>query len=140
MPTPRKLPDDATLKKLYADGKTTIEIAATYGSTPGAVSAHWSRLGLDPRRSRHNLLLPWRVSSEHTHTTISSYLRLLSRLGAGEEVKDRRAGSAWRWAEKQQADGHAVHYTERGWLLLPRTDADEVVTLKCDRQGADDEE
>lgn len=130
MPAIRKLPDDQELIRRYKCGDTTVAIAAEFGSSPSAVSQHWSRLGLDPRRGRHSLLLPWTVNSEHTHAIIATYLRLLSRLSRGEDVKDRRAGSAWRWANNI-AGRQTVHYsTTEGFRLMPLNDADEPITLK----------
>jgi hypothetical protein len=130
MPAMRKLPDDKTLAALHRDGHTTIEIAKQYQCTPSAVSLHWSRLGLEPRRARHATLIPWRVAHEHAHGMEVIYLRLLSRMAAGEEVKDRRCGTAYRWAKNMQGV-LAVHYVPGwGWSLQAQTDDDQIVSIK----------
>ena len=134
MPTPRKLPDDTTLRRLHAEGYTAKLVAQAYDCSASAVSLHWSRLGLEARRTRHSTLLPWRVSQPHLHAIEAHYLRLLSRLGKGEDVKDRRSVSAWNWAKRQEAEGKAIHYLpDQGWVLRPLTGGETTVKLKTVR-------
>lgn len=132
MPRPRTIPDPDELQRLLRT-HTQSEIAAMHNVTRQAISEAIGRYGLRkhfPARSRYSETLPWKVTPEHSRTSIAKRLRWVAKKQRGEALTEKDARSAELFLDMLKARNVVVDYDRDvpgGFILRPRKRTDKGI-------------
>ncbi|MFC9974318.1 hypothetical protein ACFVH6_25780 [Spirillospora sp. NPDC127200] len=98
------------LAKLLQAGKSHRWIAEQHGMTVAGVADAVARYNLQRPRLSHKWALPWTIRREHASGKIPNYLRYLSGIAQGQQIKEPIVRSAMKWAEECIGRGLDVDY------------------------------
>ena len=137
MPTVRKLPDTATLRRLRGQGWTQKQIAETYGSSESAVWKALQRAGYIEPQVTYRDILPWDVAEAHKATAVMERFRSIVKQRKGAELREEEERLLKRWLRDLDANDLVVAYhpsapansasTKGGFYYVPRQAGDDWI-------------
>ncbi len=110
MPTIRKLPDAATLRRLRTQGNTQKEIAETYGVSESAVWKALMRAGYTETQVTYKDILPWEIDDAHKATAIMERFRSIVKQRKGAPLRPDEEVLLNRWLKDLEANELVVNY------------------------------
>jgi transcriptional regulator with XRE-family HTH domain len=137
MPAIKKLPDQATLRRLRASGLTQRDIARSFGVSPSAVWKALMRAGYTEQQPTYKDLLPWNIADEHKTTAVMERFRSLVKQQAGGVLRKEDEVLLNRWLHDLEVNGLVVNYhpeappnsasTKGGFYYVPKTGDDDWI-------------
>lgn len=137
MPTTRKLPDRATLRRLRLQGHTQRDIARTYGATESAVWKALQRAGYLEPQITYKDILPWEIADEHKATAIMERFRSIVKQKKGAPLRPDEEIYLNRWLHDLEVNDLVVNYHPEappnaasgkgGFYYTPRTADDDWI-------------
>lgn len=110
MPTVRKLPDTATLRRLRTQGWTQKQIAESYGATESAVWKAMQRAGYIEPQVTYKEILPWDIAEAHKATAIMERFRSIVKQRKGAALRQEEETLLNRWLRDLEANELVVAY------------------------------
>lgn len=110
MPTVRKLPDTATLRRLRTQGWTQKQIAESYGATESAVWKAMQRAGYIEPQVTYKEILPWDIAEAHKATAIMERFRSIVKQRKGAALRQEEEMLLQRWLRDLEANELVVAY------------------------------
>ena len=110
MPTVRKLPDTATLRRLRSQGWTQKQIAETYGASESAVWKALQRAGYINPQPTYKDILPWDIAEAHKATAIMERFRSIVKQTKGAPLRPDEEQLLQRWLRDLEANELVVAY------------------------------
>ncbi|QFG25458.1 hypothetical protein [Actinomadura sp. WMMB 499] len=98
------------LSELIDAGESYETIGQMYGLSASGVYQAAKDFGLTRPQLSHKWALPWTLAPEHKAGKIAKYLRDLSSLAQGKQIRDTHKVTAIRWAEQLVAQNLDVAY------------------------------
>ena len=130
MPTVRKLPDTATLRRLRSQGWTQKQIAETYGASESAVWKALQRAGYIEPQVTYKDILPWDIAEAHKATAIMERFRSIVKQRKGAPLRPDEEQLLNRWLRDLEAHDLVVAYhqeappnsasTKGGFYYIPK--------------------
>jgi hypothetical protein len=137
MPTVRKLPDTATLRRLRGQGWTQKQIAHTYGATESAVWKALQRAGYIEPQVTYKEILPWDVAEAHKATAVMERFRSIVKKRKGVVLRQEEETLLTRWLKDLEANELVVAYhpeapansasSKGGFYYVPKTADDDWI-------------
>lgn len=133
----RKLPDDATLRRLRTQGWTQREIAETYKVSESAVWKALTRAGYADPVPTYRDLIPWRIDEAHKAVAIMERFRSIVKQQKGAPLRPEEEHLLNRWLQDLEANDLVVGYhpdappntasTKGGFYYVPREPTDDWI-------------
>ncbi|HEX9225554.1 MAG TPA: hypothetical protein VF885_02720 [Arthrobacter sp.] len=137
MPTVRKLPDTATLRRLRVQGHTQKQIAEAYGATESAVWKALQRAGYIDRQVTYKEILPWDIAEAHKATAVMERFRSIVKQRKGAPLREEEEVLLNRWLRDLEANDLVVDYhpaapansasSKGGFYYVPKTADDDWI-------------
>lgn len=137
MPTVRKLPDSATLRRLRTQGYTQKEIAETYGVSESAVWKALMRAGYTEPLATYKDILPWEIEEKHKATAIMERFRSIVKQRKGAPLRPQEELLLNKWLKDLEANELVVNYhpaapansasTKGGFYYVPKAADDDWI-------------
>lgn len=137
MPTVRKLPDTATLRRLRNQGWTQKRIAESYGASESAVFKALQRAGYIDPQVTYKDILPWDIAEPHKATAIMERFRSIVKQRKGTVLRPEEERLLNQWLKDLEVNDLVVTYhpeapansasTKGGFYYVPRTADDDWI-------------
>lgn len=106
----RKLPGNATLRRLRTKGWTQKRIAETYQVSESAVWKALRKAGYTEPLATYKDILPWDVAEEHKAVAIMERFRAIVKQHKGAQLRPEEASRLRAWLDDLEANGLVVNY------------------------------
>lgn len=140
MPTPRKLPDITTLRRLRRKGWRLAEIAEEYGVTHTGVWRALHAAGDIERQANYKDIAPWVVNREHRQALPMRHIQIMVRLENGKPVSEAEDRRYKAWLKGMEDAGVVLAYhpdapanaasLRGGFYYVPREAGDDSIFRK----------
>lgn len=137
MPTVRKLPDSATLRRLREEGWTQRRIAEEFEVTDGAVWKALQRAGYIDPLPTYKDVLPWEIDDEHKAVAIMERFRSIVKQKKGVPLRPDEEYQLNRWLRELKENDLVVNYhpeappnsasTKGGFYYVPKEPTDKWI-------------
>lgn len=137
MPSVRKLPDHATLRRMRMQGYTQKDIAQTYGATESAVWKALQRAGYTEPQVTYKDILPWEIDEAHKATAIMERFRSIVKQKKSAPLRPDEEILLKRWLRDLEQNDLVVNYhpeappnsacSKGGFYYVPRAASDDWI-------------
>lgn len=137
MPATRKLPDNATLRRLRTQGWTQRKIAETYQVSESAVWKALMRAGYTQPLATYKDIIPWEIADEHKTVAIMERFRAIVKQKKGAKLRPEEETRLIQWLRDLEANGLVVSYhkaappnsasSKGGFFYVPKSEQDDWI-------------